>query len=485
MSSETAVLRSKIAALRERLDKTSSLDKNAADDPDHERPGLARLWELERQTAVGADLQNDLQAAVSPHPDANPVESGSALPLVLTSRARRILERGREQLNALKALQQNPRVHEPGGLMTAVFRETAALVQSALRLATNLPNAPGTQLQACEGIEAISATASRQLQTLQHCLSVLQEDENQLSFLQDFLDRLETGREVDSEELRQLATKILQEAGESAPLRFVPLAEVRPDRSWVIRQVAGHSLSVARVMARLVRQDPEWRGQAVEAVSAALVHDVGMLTVPAEILSRSGTLSEDERRVIEAHCVHGSRLTARLTAGPSLLQDAATHHHERCNGTGYPDGLQDSQLSTLVRLLAVCDVYAAACQDRPHRASRETRTALTDTLLLADKGALDRRAAERLLGLSFYPAGSVVELSDGSIAGVLATPKGRTDLQSPARPIVTLLIDTQGQALSPSRCLDLAQSEHYRIVRTLGALERRQILGTHWPAWAL
>src|SRR5439155_20453691 len=119
--------------------------------------------------------------------------------------------------------------------------------------------------------------------------------------------------------------------------------------------------------------------------------------------------------------------------------------HERLAGPGYPDGLIDAQILPLARLLAVCDAYAAACCWRPHRPARDTRTALTDVLLLAEQGVLDRHFAERLLQLSFYPVGSAVELADGSIGVVVAVPAGRRDLSAPARPVVALVVDAHNR----------------------------------------
>src|SRR5207302_10228235 len=67
-----------------------------------------------------------------------------------------------------------------------------------------------------------------------------------------------------------------------------------------------------------------------------------------------------------------------------------------------PGGLRQGQLAPLTCLLAVCDVYAALCSPRPYRSARDPRTALTDTLLLAEQGLLDRTQCERLLLLAFY-----------------------------------------------------------------------------------
>ena len=109
---------------------------------------------------------------------------------------------------------------------------------------------------------------------------------------------------------------------------------------------------------------------------------------------------------------------------------------------------------------------------------------LADTLLLAEQGGLDRHQAERLLQLSFYPVGSLVELADGCVGLVVATPTGRRDLNAPARPVLELLTDEQGQFLPVVQHLDLSQAESRSIVRLLPAGERRTLLGRRYPELA-
>jgi HD-GYP domain-containing protein (c-di-GMP phosphodiesterase class II) len=235
------------------------------------------------------------------------------------------------------------------------------------------------------------------------------------------------------------------------------------------------------VIARVVRFDPDLRSRPRDTVLAALLHDIGMLGIPAEVLTHAGPLDDDKRRAIEAHVTTGASLAQRLLPTGAWLAEAVATHHERLDGTGYPSGLRDMQLTALPRLLAVCDVYAAMCESRPHRDARASRTALADTLLLAEQGLLDRQACERLLSLSFYPVGSVVELADGKVGCVVATPTGRRDLNTPARPVVALLADSQGHLFATPRYLDLAQSDGGGIVRTLTSEERNRLLGQRYP----
>jgi hypothetical protein len=102
----------------------------------------------------------------------------------------------------------------------------------------------------------------------------------------------------------------------------------------------------------------------------------------------------------------------------------------------------------------------------------------------ADRGALDRGAAERLLQIAFYPVGTVVELSDGSVARVVAVHPPRADVHSPARPVVQLLVDDRGGALPSPDTLDLNQCVGRAVVRALPIAQRRRLLTDRYPEWA-
>ncbi|HKB35832.1 MAG TPA: hypothetical protein VKD72_05215, partial [Gemmataceae bacterium] len=84
-----------------------------------------------------------------------------------------------------------------------------------------------------------------------------------------------------------------------------------------------------------------------------------------------------------------------------------------------------------------------------------------------------------------YPVGSVVELANGSVGVVIAVPVGRRELSAPARPVVAIITDANNRYLPAPRVVDLAQSESHSIVRSLSAPERRRVLDTRYPEWAV
>jgi putative nucleotidyltransferase with HDIG domain len=110
---------------------------------------------------------------------------------------------------------------------------------------------------------------------------------------------------------------------------------------------------------------------------AALLHDIGKIVVPAEILAKPGRLSGMEMELIRAHAAAGADLVAHIQfEGP--VADVVRHHHERLDGSGYPDGLCDGQILPEARVLAVADVVEAMMSHRPYRAALPPEVALEE-----------------------------------------------------------------------------------------------------------
>lgn len=479
----TQGLLTKIANLRQRLEQAQGLVCEAGS----EVAALAgndggQLETLRHQAALGAEHDALLDVSLRQLTDTLTLDP-NILPSRLTSRARRILEMGRDLLGQLRALadqvedagKPDDQQQEP---LTQMYRQMAAMTDTTLRMVQAFPDAPSAQLRLCQGLEAILSIVAQRIAVLRGVVENRRLENNRIAVLADLLSDLAAGKAIDVSSLAGLAETLLDEVQESPALRFLDAPPMTP-----AQYVAAHSLTVAQVLARVVRHDPDLSARPTEPILAALVHDVGMLLVPAEILTYPGPLDDAQKRAIEGHTrLGGERLVQRMPDA-AWLAEAATGHHERLDGTGYPAGLHDGQIAPLTRLLAVCDVYAAQCSSRPYRAARDPRTALTDTLLLAEQGGLDRSHAERILLLGFYPVGSAVELADGSVGVVVATHATRHDLSNPARPVILLLTDRQGQPRAWPAYLDLAQAEHQSIVRSLLAAERRSLLGARYPEW--
>ena len=179
---------------------------------------------------------------------------------------------------------------------------------------------------------------------------------------------------------------------------------------------ASHSMSVTEYATALGVQLclPEEDRRLLER--AALLHDIGKIGIPEAVLLKPGRLSEEERAVIQDH----SDMGARIVGAIPFLQDlvpAVRHHHERWDGTGYPDGLGGEEIPIAARVLAVADAFDAMTSDRPYREAKTVDFAMTE--LAAHGGRqFDPVVVDAMMHLVGVPgtAGPLVRPSKAAVA---------------------------------------------------------------------
>ncbi|CEH29095.1 Response regulator RpfG [Aneurinibacillus migulanus] len=104
--------------------------------------------------------------------------------------------------------------------------------------------------------------------------------------------------------------------------------------------------------------------------AAGLLHDIGKIKICSTLLNKPGSLTNHERRQIEQHTQYGQNIISLFKNIDPLIQEAAYKHHERLDGSGYPDGIKGRHIPLFVRILAVADVYDAMTTTRPYQAER-------------------------------------------------------------------------------------------------------------------
>jgi HD-GYP domain-containing protein (c-di-GMP phosphodiesterase class II) len=128
---------------------------------------------------------------------------------------------------------------------------------------------------------------------------------------------------------------------------------------------------------------------------AAMLHDVGKIVIPSEILLKPGPLSDEEWAVMRSHAAAGGELVGRIDAFAHLAP-AVRASHERWDGRGYPDGLRGEQIPLAARIIAACDTYDAIVTERPYRPAQSRDAACAELLRVAG-AQLDRAVAEALV----------------------------------------------------------------------------------------
>jgi putative nucleotidyltransferase with HDIG domain len=138
-----------------------------------------------------------------------------------------------------------------------------------------------------------------------------------------------------------------------------------------------HSLEVAATATALGEQLGLERAQLLETELGALLHDVGKLRLPRELLSKPGKLRADELRLVQMHPVWGAEMVARIP-GLEAVALIVRLHHERPDGRGYPHGLGRERIPLATRIVSVCDAYGAMTTRRPYRAALDPDAALRE-----------------------------------------------------------------------------------------------------------
>lgn len=421
-------------------------------------------------------------------------------PSQLCNRARRLLMESQGLVNRLRAIADDPLLAGPPADVSGQvreadpfvvhYRETAAMTEAAVRYALSFPDSATEQMRLCEGLEAIIEAAQRRFGLLVSALESHRVDVSRCDQLARFLAALDhTDSLVEPEPLYAIVQDLMAQDA-SKPMRFlytpphVTQAYLGgPELPAPARFIAAHALNCAKVAVRTLRNDVDWRGKLHEVVLACLLQDIGMLRVDPVVLQQAKPLTIDQKRYLEAHCRYGAEVVMNRLPMLGGLVEAIAAHHERGDGTGYPLALKHAQVSPLARMISVLDIYAAMNAPRPHRAAYDSRTALTEVMLLADSGKLDRLSAEKLLQMGFYPTGTVVELTDGSTGVVLNTRDPRQALALANKPMMSLLADESGQAYPTPKFIDLAETETLSVVRALPKHERIKRLGRPYPEY--
>ncbi len=181
-----------------------------------------------------------------------------------------------------------------------------------------------------------------------------------------------------------------------------------------------------------------------------LLHDLGKLKVPDRILNKPGSLNAEELSIMKQHTVYGYELLSADKSLDPIIADVSRHHHERIDGAGYPHQLEEWQISRFARIVAIIDAFDAMTSDRCYRDGIPASAAIR--ILYQNRGSqFDAGMVEafiRMVGI--YPPGTLVELSTGEVALIVAVHPGKK-----LRPRVEILLDSNKTACDP-RIIDLS-----------------------------
>jgi len=192
---------------------------------------------------------------------------------------------------------------------------------------------------------------------------------------------------------------------------------------------------------------------------AALMHDIGKVRTPAEILNKPDKLTDGEFTILKRHTVDGAEILRNTPEIPALAPVVAFEHHLRADGTGYPNGVARPSLNLATTLCGISDVYDAMRSQRVYQQAYPTDRILA-VLQRNDGQQFDRHLVRRFTQLmGIYPAGNIVRLNSGELAVVL-----KTYAPDPYRPRVRVMVTADGVRVPVEINVNLWEDERERLI---------------------
>lgn len=212
-----------------------------------------------------------------------------------------------------------------------------------------------------------------------------------------------------------------------------------------------HSVAVCALMVSLARQLGLSDEQTRESGLAGLLHDIGKMVIPLDILNNPGKLTDAEFAAVKEHPVAGHRMLLEGEAVGEIALDVCLHHHEKMNGTGYPDRLSVDNISLFARMGAICDVYDAVTSNRPYKPGWCPSESLH--IMTEWEGHFDKNIFQAFVKcIGIYPVGTLVRLKSGLLGVVVEQQIGKSLLL----PMVRVFFSSKSKSYIMPQLMDLA-----------------------------
>ena len=278
-----------------------------------------------------------------------------------------------------------------------------------------------------------------------------------LGLLDDVMDRVREGAHIDVAEVESVAEGLVDSVfrNENA---LACLSRIRNKDAYLME----HSLNVGVLLSILAKSMGFDVGTIRKLAVGGMLHDIGKVQVPDEVLHKPGKLEAEEWEEMKRHVTYGEAYLQQI-AVDSTVRNICAHHHERLDSSGYPRGLGGDAISLYGRMSAVCDVYDAITADRCYHQGMAPSVAMKRLVEWSDDH-LDRKLVYQFIrAMSIYPVGTLVQLKNDHL-GIVVEP----NKVQQAKPKVRVIYDLKYRNYLPVEDVDLAfADDNYGIVRAL------------------
>lgn len=273
----------------------------------------------------------------------------------------------------------------------------------------------------------------------------------------DILNNVKMGKAIDVTPVQDLAEDI-NNSILCNPNALQCLSQIREKDKYLLE----HSVNVGILMSIFSTFLGFDKQTVKELTTGALLHDIGKIRVPDEVLNKPGSLTDEEWTEMKRHVVYGQAVLAKSEGISDIAKSICALHHERLDGTGYPMALAGDNIDTYGRMAAIVDVYDAVTATRCYHDGMSPFKAMKLLLSLGDAHFDKSLVYSFIRCMSVYPVGTVVELDNGRLGVVV-----ESNLEMPNKPKLRIFYNMKHKHYEKPSLLDLANSRvEQEIVKT-------------------
>lgn len=242
----------------------------------------------------------------------------------------------------------------------------------------------------------------------------------------------------------------------SAMERFIEIMQVSPEGMLNLaltfnkdHYITSHSVNVAIISIIVGLELGYDKSRLRELAICAFLHDAGMVNY-LTLVEVSRTLTAEEYKKVKNHTIFVAEILQKISGLPDICITVGKQHHERIDGSGYPEGLSDGNIHEYARIVGIVDMYEAMMHPRKYRPELPNLETMQE--ILKNKKSFEYRLIKIIISnIGIFPIGSLVELNTKEIARVV-----KLNREVNLRPVVKIIRNSQGEPVTESKILDLA-----------------------------
>ena len=225
-----------------------------------------------------------------------------------------------------------------------------------------------------------------------------------------------------------------------------------------------HSVNVSVITTNLGFAFDVGKDILIDLCTAALIHDVGMLIIPQEIIQKPEKLTDKEYELIKMHPSYGIKFMNNIKNLPAITEEIILQHHEKINGKGYPKGLRGESISKFAQIVGIAEIFEAISHPRPYRSEKIDLSEAVKLIIQEESSSFEKDVLRALMHyITIFPVGCYVKLNNQEVGIVKSINRN-----FPLRPVIEIVQNSKGKPLKDPKIVDMSKAPILFIEEAVG-----------------